>query len=406
MRRTIASLAATLLLAATAAGYAAATSHGLVNVIAGRAELAPSGEAFVFQVGYDGLGLGSELFISVDDPGAGVSTVIDEGNLPAGCAATDSGLICEVGGTGAVTFGLTATVTDSEAVCPINTTTTFPDPCFVVGGQIFDSATGLSQPLVGVIITMRPADTDGDGIGDTIDTSASYSADFDDGTTYGTVTDRAGMSAYVSDLAVGGVEVIVRPTGGAAVTMQLCGEPGSTTISAGGRATVTCGSVSVAVSEGTVVRNLGDGITLTIGAGSSATTTDNGNVVVEEGSAQLQTTAGTQTITPSDGPVPIDGGDPDTDGDGLTDAIDPDVLWAQLTAIVGDRWANGGAPKAVRSLLDDAQDALLLGDLDGAIDALEVLLKRSDGDRNDWMAPEVAAAFSAAVAARVEVLTD
>ena len=78
MRRTIATLAAALLVGATAAGHAAATSHGGINVIAGRAELAPSGEAFQFQAGYDGLALGSELVILVDDPGDGVATVVDE----------------------------------------------------------------------------------------------------------------------------------------------------------------------------------------------------------------------------------------------------------------------------------------------------------------------------------------
>lgn len=406
MRRTMAMLAAVLLLGATASGHVAATSHGAINVIAGRAELAPSGEAFSFQAGYDGMGPGSELVVRVDYPGGGVTTVVDEGTLPAGCAATDNGLHCEVQGSGSITFGLTATVTDDEVVCPINPTTIFPDPCFLVGGQVFDPATSLLQPLAGVIITMRPADMDGDGIDDRIDTLALYSDGFTDGATHGALIDRAGLSAYVSDLASDGVEVIVRPTSGPAVTMQLCDEPGFTTISAGGRANVVCGSVTVAVIAGTVVRHLEGDVTLTIGAGSTATTTDDWTVVVEEGSAELQTAAGTQTIVPSDGAVPIGGGDPDADGDGLTDAIDPDVLWAELTAIVSDRWANGGVAKAAHSILDDVEDALLLGDTDGAIDALQVLLKRSDGGPNDWMAPEVSAAFNAAVAERLAILTD
>jgi hypothetical protein len=395
---------AALLLGAAAAGHAAATSHGGINVITGRAELAPSGEAFQFQAGYEGLAPSSEVVILVDYPGAGVSTQIDEGTLPAGCGTADNAVICEVEGTGSITIGLTATVTDAEAECPINPTTTFPDPCFQVRGQTFDSATHVTQPLAGVIITMRPADADDDGIDDSIDASALQSDAFDDGATYGAVTDRAGMAVYVSDLASDGVEVIVRPMSGASVTMELCGEPGFTTFSAGGRAVVTCGSVTVGVIAGTVVRHLGDGVRLTIGAGSTATTTDSGGVVVEEGSAVLQTTEGTQTILPEDGEVPIGGGDPDTDGDGLTDAIDPDALWAELAAIADGHWANGGAPKAVRSILDDVQDALLMGDIDGALDGLEVLLKRSDGGSNDWMSPEVSAAFHAAVAERVALL--
>lgn len=404
MRRPIATMAAALLVGATAAGHAAATSHGGINVIAGRAELAPSGEAFLFQAAYDGLGPSSELVFLVDHPGAGVATQVAGDTLPAGCGTSDNAVICEVEGSGSITIGLTATVTDAEAECPINPTTTFPDPCFVVRGQTFDSATFLTQPLAGVIITMRPADADEDGIDDAIDAAALSSDAFDDGTTYGTLTDRAGMSAYVSDISAGGVEVIVRPSSGAAVTVQLCDETGFTTFSAGGRAIVTCGSVTVGVIAGTVVRHLGDGITLTIGAGSTATTTDSGTVVVEEGTAELLTSDGTRTILPEDGAVPIDGGDADTDADGLSDAIDPDVLWAELTAIAADRWANGGAPKAVRSILDDVQDALLVGDLDAAIDALEVLLKRSDGGPNDWISPEVATAFHDAVADRVELL--
>lgn len=410
MRRIMTAVAA-MLLSGGLVSQAWATNHGAIYVLGGRAELAPSGEELLLDAQYSGLGPDSEVSVLIDDPGDGVHTVVDTATLPPECEPLDNGFLCPVEGTGSVSFGVTATVTDSEAECPINASTTLPDPCFVVGGATYDPSSSTQSPLPGPIITMRPADDDQDGIDDGIDSDpTTFSSTFDnrpDGTTYGTVLDRPGfMEAYVSDLASGGVEVIVRPMSGDDVTMQLCGESGSTAFSAGARATVTCGSVTVAVTSGTVIRELGGGVTLTIGEGSTATTNDNGTVVVQEGSAVLETSTGSQTITPDDDPVSIGDDAPDADSDGLPDAIDPDVLWEELTAIVDDGWANNGASAAVRSILDDVQEALLLDDVETAVETIGVLLKRSDGGRGDWMGSDIGPDFHAAVESFVSSLED
>jgi hypothetical protein len=161
---------------------------------------------------------------------------------------------------------------------------------------------------------------------------------------------------------------------------------------------VVCASVTVKVVEGQVVRDLGNGITLTIPQGSTATTTDEGTVIVDQGTATLEVNGTSTDITPGDGPVPIDG-DADADGDGIPDIYDPDELWDELMTIADGSWERKGSPSAVRSILDDVQAAILAEDWDDAHALLAVLLKRSDGGRDDWVAAPAGTQFNEAVQA-------
>ena len=114
-----------------------------------------------------------------------------------------------------------------------------------------------------VELTAEPvADTDGDGIVDTLDPEPSTPSNgFSDGAgTSGAITDRAGLDVHVADEpAPDGVRVIVG-SGTGRVTLSVCGF--TLRLSAGSEVVVTCGSVKVQVVQGDAQVILGDGLTV------------------------------------------------------------------------------------------------------------------------------------------------
>jgi hypothetical protein len=105
-------------------------------------------------------------------------------------------------------------------------------------------------------------DQDGDGIDDAVDPNPSDGAGaFDDlAGTSGSIVDRAGLTVYVSDApSPGGVRVVV-DAGVGSVTLSACGFP--VQVDAGSDVTVTCGSITVAVTAGSARALLGGGVTI------------------------------------------------------------------------------------------------------------------------------------------------
>lgn len=101
----------------------------------------------------------------------------------------------------------------------------------------------------GIDFALDPdADTDADGIVNTIDTlPATFSNDFSDvaqgGTTAGTVTNRDTWSVAVGDVSPGGVQVAISNTGASAATFDTCPAGGAERLSldvAGETALVSC----------------------------------------------------------------------------------------------------------------------------------------------------------------------
>jgi Tol biopolymer transport system component len=136
-----------------------------------------------------------------------------------------------------------------------------------------------------------PADRDGDGIPDALDTSAdTASAAFSDGAgTTGSIVDAAGLTVTLQDLpAPDGVRVTVGAgTGG--VTLRVCGF--TVRLTAGSVADVTCGSVRVAVAQGRAEIVTGDGLSVvTVPAGATA------RVSNEAGGSVVQNLGGTVTV--------------------------------------------------------------------------------------------------------------
>jgi hypothetical protein len=82
----------------------------------------------------------------------------------------------------------------------------------------------------------------------------------------------------------------------------------------------------------------------------------------------------------------------DTDGDGIPDDSDPDVLSAFLETLPDEAFKShsGGLRTAMQSLLDNVERAILSGDLRGAIQKLRNLRRHVDGcgataGSNDWV---------------------
>lgn len=86
--------------------------------------------------------------------------------------------------------------------------------------------------------------------------------------------------------------------------------------------------------------------------------------------------------------APIEQGDPDADGDRISDAQDPD----QVAAVVADPSTSINTRNRNMFLerLDVAEAAIAAGDVPAAIDELRSLRTRVDGcgrkaDKNDWV---------------------
>ena len=97
-------------------------------------------------------------------------------------------------------------------------------------------------------------DADDDGIDDAVDTKLyEYSNDFDDGTTGGTILDRADQIVFVLDaLDPLGVKIGASTSGGAeSALVSVCGEA-AFELDSGDAVVVTCGSVEITVVQGMV----------------------------------------------------------------------------------------------------------------------------------------------------------
>ncbi|HEV8251509.1 MAG TPA: FG-GAP-like repeat-containing protein [Gaiellaceae bacterium] len=81
---------------------------------------------------------------------------------------------------------------------------------------------------------------------------------------------------------------------------------------------------------------------------------------------------------------------PDSDGDGIPDASDPDTVGALVAALPDDAFKAPGQRTAMLSRLDDVEQRILARDIAGAVDGFSDLLKRVDGcgdsaGRDDWI---------------------
>jgi hypothetical protein len=86
----------------------------------------------------------------------------------------------------------------------------------------------------------------------------------------------------------------------------------------------------------------------------------------------------------------LDPQDPDTDGDGLADGGDPDLVAGAVTALDPRAFRAGGLRSALLARLREAEDLLLQGDVGIAAAGLRDLRRRVDGcpprpDVDDWL---------------------
>ncbi len=100
---------------------------------------------------------------------------------------------------------------------------------------------------------VTPSDSDGDGIADTIDLSPFFSNDFTDGTTFGTIT-SGNANLSITDDPVNGVNIAASGP----ATVSTCGTS-TLTFTVPTQVTVTCGSVSIVVIDGSVDVEFTDG---------------------------------------------------------------------------------------------------------------------------------------------------
>ena len=100
-----------------------------------------------------------------------------------------------------------------------------------------------------------PDDTDTDGIKDSVDTAPLvFSDDFDDGTTSGTILNRADQIVLVSDATdpLLGVKIEASTNGGAEPALVSVCDSATVALDAGDTVVATCGSVEITVVQGTV----------------------------------------------------------------------------------------------------------------------------------------------------------
>ena len=81
---------------------------------------------------------------------------------------------------------------------------------------------------------------------------------------------------------------------------------------------------------------------------------------------------------------------PDTDGDGIPDGQDVEWIQAAIDALGAFALKAGGNQTALVKQLDNTEELIAAGDVQGALDSLETLYKHIDGcgstaDNNDWI---------------------
>ncbi len=170
-------------------------------------------------------------------------------------------------------------------------------------------------------------DSDGDGIENTIDPDPAFSNSYSDGTTFGTILSRGGLSVSVvpsTDAAVcgpvGGPRCVIigTPGAGAPATISHC-STGIDTLVGGSLMVQKCGSVSTQVLSGPVTATLGT-ITATLPTGAIATVTDTGGGtygVTTSASSGASITVGGYTMAPGQ-----TASVQDPDGDGRVNQVD------------------------------------------------------------------------------------
>jgi hypothetical protein len=143
-------------------------------------------------------------------------------------------------------------------------------------------------------------DADGDGIADAVDPEPSTPSEaFSDGAgTSGVITDRAGLPVTIADVASpDGVRVVVG-AGSGHITLDACGF--TETVDAGSELVITCGSVSLAVIQGSAHIVLNGTVTLiSVPAAVTAVVTDNG-----DGTVDVQNAGGTGDVAVTVNGVP------------------------------------------------------------------------------------------------------
>jgi hypothetical protein len=300
-------------------------------------------------------------------------------------------------------------VTDQVAVIP---------PLLI---QITESV-GVSDQIV--IQTEDPdGDTDGDGIANSVDTEPSTpSNQFSDvplaGSTFGEIIDSSEQNVGVFDAADNAKGVTITtgndPPDDYAV-VELCKEPQTIHIWSNTKATFTCGSLTVDVATGLVTLLTSDGAEIDIGPGSSLYLEDdgetvtvevlNGTAVLRVGGVTINLQTGDVVESPGDtdfdhdsdglstneetltGTDPID---PDTDGDGLVDGIDPTWLNEYVVALPNDAFKSAKDRAKLGQRLALVHRQVSSGDRDSALDLVTIMEIRTNGcgtkaDRNDWI---------------------
>jgi hypothetical protein len=83
--------------------------------------------------------------------------------------------------------------------------------------------------------------------------------------------------------------------------------------------------------------------------------------------------------------------DPDTDGDGVPDGQEADVLQEYVAGLPGAAFSAQGHPTSILSLLEAVEQKVAMGLIAQAVKMLQELRERLDGcgaaaDQNDWVA--------------------
>ncbi len=300
-------------------------------------------------------------------------------------------------------------VTDQVAVIP---------PLLI---QITESV-GVSDQIV--IQTEDPdGDLDSDGIANSVDTEPSTpSKQFSDvplaGSTFGEIIDSSEQNVGVFDAADNAKGVTITtgndPPDDYAV-VELCKEPQTIHIWSNTKATFTCGSLTVDVATGLVTLLTSDGAEIDIGPGSSVYLEDdgetvtvevlNGTAVLRVGGVTINLQTGDVVESPGDtdfdhdsdglstneetltGTNPID---PDTDGDGLVDGIDPTWLDDYVSDLPNIAFNSSKDRNKIRARLALVHSRVSSGERESALDLMTVMETRTNGcgtevDRNDWI---------------------
>jgi hypothetical protein len=124
-------------------------------------------------------------------------------------------------------------------------------------------------------------DDDNDGIDDGIDgpgQSFTFSDDFNDGTSFGTIASRAGLAVRIRDeTAPAGVRIKASGTGGPA-TVNVC-SLANLLLSAGNEVIATCGSATVQTVSGPVTMQIGSFLRGTLPTGTTVTVEQDGSAI-------------------------------------------------------------------------------------------------------------------------------